>query len=109
MSATKPATASRAAPASPNRPTFAEAMADVARHFEQPEALLLSRDFDRAQKVALLRQWDTDLRLLMVAAEENMPPEGTDRTGDQMRLVHAALAALDAGPTEEGAPTKTGG
>lgn len=109
MTVAKPAAAKPTATSCSDHPTFAEAMADVGRHFERPEAVLLSRDFDRAQKVALLRQWDTDLRLLMVAAEENMPPEGTDRTGDQMRLVHAALETLGAGPAEDGPPTKTGG
>lgn len=92
-----------------DRPTFADAMTDVAKHFERPEAVLLSRDFDRDQKVALLKQWDTDLRLLMVASEENMAPEGTDRTGDQLRLVQAALTTLGAQKTGDGPPTKTGG
>ena len=90
------------------RPTFAEAMTDVAKHFEAPEAVLTDRHFDKEQKVALLRQWDTDLRLLLVAAEENMAPEGNDRTGDQLRLVQAALSSLGV-EHEDGAAHKTGG
>ena len=90
-----------------DRPAFTDAMTDVAMHFDSPEAVLTAREFDREQKIALLRQWDTDLRLLMVATEENMPPEGSDRTGDQLRLVQAALSTLGADGDHD-APTKTG-
>ena len=89
--------------------SFQDAMADVARHFERPEGVLLARNLDRDQKITLLRQWDQDLRQLMVAAEENMPPEGADRTGDQLRLVQAALSTLGVEKEEDGPPTKTGG
>ena len=89
--------------------SFQDALADVARHFERPEGVLLARNLDRDQKITLLRQWDQDLRQLMVAAEENMPPEGADRTGDQLRLVQAALSTLGVEKEEDGPPTKTGG
>ncbi|BBK29993.1 hypothetical protein EDC65_4759 [Stella humosa] len=92
-----------------DRPRFTEAMADVGKFFEKPEAVLVDRDFDRDQKIELLKQWDADLRSLMVAADENMAPEGADRTGDQLRQVQAALSCLGVGDSGEGAPTKTGG
>ena len=40
---------------------------------QTPEDLLARDDLDREQKIAVLRQWELDLRERMVAEEENMP------------------------------------
>ena len=47
---------------------FDEALTDVSKIFRRPEDILQAADLSEAQKITLLRQWDTDLRLLMVAS-----------------------------------------
>ena len=93
----------------PEKQRYVEATADVARFFGHPAAVVASTEFSQDEKVALLKQWEVDLRLLMVAADENMAPGPGDRSGDQLRQVHAALAELGVESGDEGAPTKTGG
>lgn len=67
-------------------------------------------NLDRDQKVTLLRQWDQDsARQPTVAAEENMPPEGADRTGDQLRPGPGRPGHAGRREEEDGPPTKTGG
>ena len=90
---------------------FDEALTDVSKVFRRPEDILSAEDLSEDQKVALLRQWDTDLRLLMVASEENMTastPPG--RTAELLQSVHKAMRRLGHGPDpDKKAPDKTGG
>jgi hypothetical protein len=83
--------------------TFEELLADVSKHFANPETLLAREDFTREQKLALLRQWEYDLHLLQVATEENMtgdtPPGDNAET---LREVRAAAEQLGVGPTGKG-------
>jgi len=89
---------------------FKEALGDVSRVFKTPRAVLEAADLDRQQKVELLRQWDTDLRLLMVASEENMTGNAPGRTAELLREVLRCLSALGAGEDQaQSAPTKSGG
>jgi hypothetical protein len=77
---------------------FNQAMQDVARHFQTPRAVIESGELDRQQKIKLLQQWEQDLRLEMVATEENMPGKmSTQNKGgaaEKFRDVRAALADL---------------
>lgn len=92
-----------------NKPTaaeaksrFAEARADVAKIFDSPAELLAASDLNQTQKIDLLRQWESDLRLLLVAAEENMPESGKDeRTAERLRAVRHALDTLGASGGQE--------
>jgi hypothetical protein len=80
------------------------------RSFRRPAEVLESRDIGKAEKIRLLRQWEADLRALLVASEENMPGDGQGRAGERLRQVRAALDALGAEAEEAaGAPTKAGG
>jgi hypothetical protein len=90
---------------------FEKALPDVSKVFGQPEDILRAVDLTEAQKVALLKQWDTDLRLLMVASEENMTGTAAPgRTAELLQSVHKVLTSLGHGPTEENrSPNKTGG
>jgi hypothetical protein len=80
---------------------FSEALQDVTRRFDSPHALLGSSDFDREQKIKLLQQWEQDLRLEMVATEENMPGQmpgqGQGGAAETFRKVRDALKALGVG------------
>src|SRR5262249_29420521 len=73
--------------------------------------ILQAADLSEAQKIALLRQWDTDLRLLMVASEENMTASAAPgRTGELLQSVHKAMMRLGCEPDlDKQAPDKTGG
>lgn len=70
-----------------------------------PSEIASSAELTVSQKVAMLRDWDTQLRLMMVADEENMlGPVPRVTLGE----VDAALAKLGltrdawAGPTKQG-------
>ena len=52
---------------------FEQARQDVSRIFASPVELCDAPDLSTDEKVYLLKQWETDLRLLLVASEENMP------------------------------------
>jgi hypothetical protein len=89
---------------------FKEALGDVSRVFKTPRAILEATDLDRQQKIDLLKQWDTDLRLLMVASDENMTGNVPGRTAELLREVLRCLNALDVGEDRaQLAPTKSGG
>jgi hypothetical protein len=77
---------------------FDQALLDVPRHFPSPGAIADSAELEREQKIKLLQQWEQDLRLEMVTAEENMPGQrpGQNRGGaaERFRNVRAALKSL---------------
>ena len=86
---------------------FQEALSDVATRFRTVDALLATTEFDRRQKIKLLQQWEHDLRLMMVATEENMgnqtgrTPQGS--SAETFRAVRHALDELDAPKKPDGA------
>ena len=73
-------------------------LADVASHFESPAAIVAARNLRRNQKIALLKQWDYDLQLMLTATEENMGGTGTGDTAEKLRQVHRAMAMLGIRP-----------
>lgn len=73
---------------------YEEMLSDVSAHFAKPSDLVAAQDISRDQKIALLKQWDYDLQLLMTATEENMTGTGVNTTAEQIRRVHRALADL---------------
>ncbi len=88
---------------------FEAMLLNVCERFAEPRDVL-GLDVPDAQKVELLRQWEHDLRLLMVASDENMTGDGTGHTATQLTSVRKALAQLDAAePPENSARTKLGG
>ena len=88
---------------------FDKALTDVSKQFPRPEDILRARDLSDPQKLALLRQWDTDLRLQMVASEENMTGTAPGATAELMQSVHRAMLRLGyEADQEKSAPTKTG-
>ncbi len=52
---------------------FEEAIHDPSLFFDNPCAVLKDDRFDKQQKIAVLRQWEYDVREMMVAEEEGMP------------------------------------
>ena len=67
-----------------------QAMKDPASVYASPRAVVKDEDLTKAQKLEILRQWETDARLLQVAEEENMPG-GEDETtmlGRILRAIH---------------------
>src|SRR6185369_13868369 len=91
---------------------FEKALPDVSKVFAQPEEIFRATDLTEAQKVALLKQWDTDLRLLMVASEENMTGAAAAgrMTAELLQSVHKVMTWLGHDPAEENrSPSKAGG
>lgn len=92
---------------------FDKALLDVSKVFDAPEDIG-SADLTREQKLRLLQQWEYDLQLLMVAAEENMPSQGKTsepgRTAELMQRIHKIVAQMGAeADPEKGGPSKAGG
>ncbi|MFM9844304.1 MAG: hypothetical protein ACKVOI_15195 [Dongiaceae bacterium] len=94
---------------------FREIQRDIPGHFGNPEGIAADGDLDFDQKTALLKQWEFDLRQMMVASEENM----TDDTANQgqvaetLRHVRRILSAFErvdpALSKEAGGTAKAGG
>ncbi len=72
----------------------------------KPKAILKRRDLTREEKIALLREWDSELRELMVADDENMRAPTPLRV--TLQEVEQALAALGARHPVYATPTRHG-
>jgi hypothetical protein len=79
-------------------------IADPARAFESPEAVLKA-PLTEPEKVEILRRWEFDLRDLAVAEEENM---GGGEDSALLPRVRRALRALTGEPEPSGPATKHG-
>jgi hypothetical protein len=99
---------------------FEKALLDVSKAFASPEDICHHADLTREQKLKLLQQWEYDLQLLLVAAEENMPRQAetgdtteTTEPGDTAELVrriHKLVAEMGAqADPEKTGPAKAGG
>jgi len=71
-----------------------------------PQQLLARDDLTREQKIGILRQWEQDLRELMVAEEENM--SAAEPMNVSLDEVLVALETLGAGPASHPVPTTHG-
>jgi len=87
---------------------FEQAKQDVGRVFTSPVELYNARDLSKEEKVYLLKQWETDLRLLLVASEENMPGTQPGRTAELLQSVLQKQEDLGV-PKEDTAANKAGG
>jgi hypothetical protein len=82
---------------------------DVSQRYANPETIVSDPALDAAEKVRLLREWEQDLRLLMVATEENMPGTVAGQPAESLRAVRQALETLGVRDgLDEGSPAKTG-
>jgi hypothetical protein len=93
---------------------FEKALLDVSKVFDSPEDIGRQADLTRAQKLKLLQQWEYDLQLLLVAAEENMPAQGKTsepgKTAELVQRIHKLVAQMGAeADPEKGGPAKAGG
>ena len=97
-----------------NSQEFDRALLDVGKTFASPEDIRQRDDLTRQQKLKLLQQWEYDLKLLLVASEENMPSQGsngdTGSSAELMQQIHRALAQMGAGADpEKSGPAKSAG
>ncbi len=74
------------------------------KEFDRPADVLRAAHLSRDQKIAVLKQWELDARLLQTATEEGMGG-GEPNLLDEVKK---ALTALDADKTDSQGPTKTG-
>lgn len=58
---------------SPRKIELDAAKYDPSRYFDRPDDVVRDPRLTTAQKIEILRQWETDARLMSVAEEENMP------------------------------------
>jgi hypothetical protein len=88
---------------------FQQALGDVSSVFKTPRAILEASDLTKQQQIDLLKQWETDLRLLMVASEENMTGDVPGRTAELLRQVLGCLGQLGVLEGQGAGPNKSGG
>jgi hypothetical protein len=89
---------------------FERALGDVSKVFNSPQAIVGAADLTRQQKIDLLKQWETDLRLLMVASEENMTGDTPGRTAELLSAVLKSLLQMGvSNDAAQQAPNKSGG
>lgn len=93
---------------------FREIQRDIPGHFGNPQGILNDEDLDAAQKLKLLKQWEFDLRQLLVATEENMPGAELKpgKSAELLQSVRRALVTIEGETPRKdagGAPTKAGG
>jgi hypothetical protein len=85
-----------------------KALDDPGRLYQSPREVVERTDLTRAEKIAILKRWEYDVRELQVADEEGMAPERPQST--HLDEVLNALRLLDApADVERSAPTKQGG
>jgi len=85
---------------------------DPSRAYASPRALVDDATLSRARKLALLQQWEYDLRSMQVATEENMTVGSDQAAGanaEQLREVRRCLRALGDETDEHAPSTKHGG
>ena len=73
---------------------YEEALKDPASVFHAPGDVVTAAGLTREQKIEILKRWESDARLLMVATEENMPggePQQLDAVLEAMRALEADL------------------
>ena len=73
---------------------FEEALQDPASFFDAPQDVVDATGLEDAQKVEILKRWESDARLLMVASDENMA--GGEH--QQLQAVQKALRSLGVDP-----------
>ena len=73
---------------------YEEALKDPASFFDAPQVVVDAPGLDRAQRIEILKRWDSDARQLMAASDENM----TGGEQQQLQAVHEALRSLGVDP-----------
>jgi hypothetical protein len=81
---------------------YQEALKDPGRFFAGPDEVVNAAGLTREQKIEILKRWEADARLLMVASDENMP----GGEPQQLQAVQEAMRALGVDPHE--GPKDTG-
>ena len=82
---------------------------DVSKVFDTPRAIEQAQDLSTHEKIELLRNWELDLRQILVASEEGMNRDQPGRASETLREVQFALDALGATNEDAAAPNKAGG
>jgi len=82
---------------------------DVSKAFAKPQDIVNASNLSSQQKIELLKEWELDLRELMVASEENMPGTAAGHTAELLRNVRQLLTRLGASEKEPAAVNKAGG
>ena len=78
------------------------------RSFGHPAEIEAAGKLTKAEKIKLLTDWEYDLRLKLVAAEENMRGNDRESAAELLSEVHRCLTALGIRSPAADAPFKAG-
>ena len=84
------------------------AKGDVSKVFADPRDVADAEDLSVPEKVELLRNWELDLREILVASEEGMTRDYPGNASDVLGEVLAALDHIGAIKEDAAAPNKAG-
>ncbi|MBM3597465.1 MAG: hypothetical protein FJX35_04580 [Alphaproteobacteria bacterium] len=89
---------------------YQAALKSLGRVFDDPGEIVEAKDLTKDQKIKLLSEWEYDLRLQMVASEENMTADNVppNRSAELFGRVRNYLSKLGAHMPEEPGVTKAG-
>lgn len=77
--------------------------------YPSPRDVVAAKDLSHEQKIKTLKDWEYDLRQMMVASEENMTgPEHQGDTSERLKRIQDALEELGNDKATV-TPTKAGG
>jgi len=85
---------------------------DPSRAYAPRRALCEDANLSTNRKIALLRQWEYDLRSMQIASDEYMTDEASSAPGanaEKFREVRRCLQALGDASAERAQPDKQGG
>lgn len=78
------------------------AKSDPSRYFECPNDVVRDPKLTEAQKIEILRQWETDARLMSVAEEENMPGVQAPPLDGILKAIESLEGSAESGKTRSG-------
>lgn len=81
----------------------------VSKVFTRPHDIVRAPDLSPDEKRELLRDWEIDLREVLVASEEGMTRSSPGDVGEILRQVRLGLDELGARGSDTPAPNKAGG
>lgn len=84
-----------------------QALVDPSSVFLRPNDVIFNHDLTRSQKIEILKHWESDMREIQVAEDENMLGENSlDILDEVLNAMHVLDANID---VEHTPPTKQGG
>lgn len=88
---------------SPRKIELDAAKSDPSQYFDSPDDVVRDPQLTTALKIEILRQWETDARLMSVAEEENMPGAQATPLDSILKAIELLEGTAESGEARSGA------